>query len=105
MNAYLAEFPPDAEGQETGPLPAYEIMDIICHSMSTTWENKMIEQGFNYLDYTIKEMTDFFETRAKNLEPKKEKKKSFAAAKQFNKKNWKKMKLEDSNSSVVESSE
>ena len=24
-------------------------------------QNKMIEQGFNYADSTIKEMTDFFE--------------------------------------------
>ena len=37
-------------------------------------ENKMIEQGFNYAASTIKEMTDFFETRVENLEPKKDKK-------------------------------
>ena len=35
--------------------------------MTTTWKNKMIEQGFNYADSTIKEMSDFFETRVKNL--------------------------------------
>ena len=29
LNAYLEEFPPYAEGQETAPLPADEIMDII----------------------------------------------------------------------------
>ena len=29
LNAYLEEFPPDTEGQETAPLPADEIMDII----------------------------------------------------------------------------
>ena len=34
----------------------------------------MIEQGFNYADSTIKEMTDFFETRLENLQPKKESK-------------------------------
>ena len=30
----------------------------------------MIEQGFNNADSTIKEMTDFFETRLENLESK-----------------------------------
>ena len=67
-------------------------MDIIYHSMSTTWKNKMIEQGFNYADSTIKEMTDFFETRVENLEPKEEKKKSSAASKKANKRNFKKHK-------------
>ena len=46
----------------------------------------MIEQGFNYADSTIKEMTDFLETRVENLEPKEEKKKSSAAAKKIQKK-------------------
>ena len=32
-NAYLEEFPPDIEGQETAPLPVDEIMDIIYHSL------------------------------------------------------------------------
>ena len=51
-----------AEGQETAPLPAEEIMEITYHSMPTTWKNKMIEQGFNYADSTVK---DIFETRVK----------------------------------------
>ena len=61
----------------------------------------MIEQGFNYVDSTIK---DSFETRVENLEPKEEKKKSSAAAKKSFKK-AKKRKKEDFNSIVVESSE
>ena len=61
LNAYLEEFPPDTEGQETASLPADEILDIIYHSMPTTWKNKMVEQGFNYADSTIKEMTDFID--------------------------------------------
>ena len=76
LNAYLEEFLPDIEGQETAPLPAGEIMNTIYHSMPTTRENKMIEKGFNYADSTIKEMTYFFETRVENLEPKEKKKKS-----------------------------
>ena len=35
----------------------------------------MIEQGFNRADSTVKEMTDFFETRIQILEPREEKKK------------------------------
>ena len=53
--------------------------------MLITWKNKMIEQGFNYADSTIKEMTDFFETAKKA------------------KKATKKRKREDSDSNVVES--
>ena len=39
----------------------------------------MIEQGLNCADATIKEMTDFFETRVENLVPKKDKKKASVA--------------------------
>ena len=73
LNAYSEEFPPNTEGQETAPLSGDEIIYIIYHFMLTTWENKMIEQGFNYADSTVKEMTDFFKTKVENLEPKKEK--------------------------------
>ena len=59
LNAYLEEFPSDTEGQETAPPPADEIMDIIYHSMPTTWKNKMIEQSINQVDYAIKKMTTF----------------------------------------------
>ena len=45
----------------------------------------MIEQGFNYKDSTIKEMTDFFGTRVENLEPREDRKKSSAAAKKAKK--------------------
>ena len=105
MNAYLEEFPSDTEGQETAPLPSDEIMDITYPSMPTTWKNKIIEQGFNYANSTVKEMTDFFETRVENLEPKGKKKKASTAAKKTHKKSAKKRKREDSDSSVVESSQ
>ena len=78
MNAYLEEFPPYTEGQKTAPLPADEILDIIYHSMPITWKNKMIKQGFNYADSTIKEMTDFYETRVENLKTKEDEKKIFS---------------------------
>ena len=103
LNAYT-KFSSDTEGQETVPLPADEIMDIIYHSMPTIWKNKMIEQSFNYVDCTVKEMSDLFETRVENLKPKVYKKSS-AAAKKTNKKSLKKRKQEDSNSSVIEISE
>ena len=75
LNANLGEFPSDTEGQTVTPFPADGIINIIYHSMSTTRKNKMIEQGFNYADSSIKEMTDIFETsRVENLEPKEDKK-------------------------------
>ena len=71
MNAYLEEFLTDTESQETAPLPADEIMDIIYQSMPTTWKNKVIEKGFNYAGSAIKETSDFFETRVKTWSPRK----------------------------------
>ena len=73
-NICLEKFPPDTEGQETALLPSDEIMDIIYHSMPTMWENKMIEQGFNYVDSTTNKITNFFGTRVENLELKEDKK-------------------------------
>ena len=41
-------------------------------SLSTTqylcYENNMMEQGFNYVNFTVRKITDFFETQLKNLE-------------------------------------
>ena len=62
LNAYLEEFPPDTEGQESEFLPADEITDMIYHSIFIMWKHKIIGQGFNYTDSTVKEMTAFFET-------------------------------------------
>ena len=73
MNAQLWKFPPDTEGQETASLSVDEIMDIIDHSITTTWKYKIIEQGFSYADSTVKEMIDSFEYRVENLEPREEK--------------------------------
>ena len=86
LTFYFEEFPPDTEGQETTLLSADEIMEIIYHSIPTTWKNKMIEQDINYLDFNVKEMTDFFETKVENLEPKEDKKKALATAKKAKKK-------------------
>ena len=41
----------------------------------------MIEQDFNYADSSMKEMTDFFETRVENLKPREDRKKSSLASK------------------------
>ena len=38
-------------------------------------KNKIIEQGFIYADSTVKEMTDFFQSRGEDLGSKEEKKK------------------------------
>ena len=50
----------------------------------------MIDQGFNYADSTIKEMTDFFQTRVENLEPQGDKKILMTAKKLKEKKSLKK---------------
>ena len=50
-------------------------MDIIYHSMPITWKNKIIEQGLNYADTTVKEMKKFYETRVEHVERKEDKKK------------------------------
>ena len=72
--------------------------------MPTTWKNKIIEQGFNYADSTIKKMTDLFETGVENLEPKEDTKKSSAVSKKNqDEKFYKKRKRAYSDSSIVES--
>ena len=60
LNTYLEEFPPDTPGQEIPPLSIDEVMDIIFHSILTTWKIKMIEQDFKYADFTVREMNDYF---------------------------------------------
>ena len=60
LNAYFKEFPPDAPRKEIEPLFKDEVMCIIYHSIPTTWKTKMIEQWFNYVNSTVKEMTVFF---------------------------------------------
>ena len=58
----------------------------------------MFEQLFTYADSTIKEMTDFFETRVESLEPREEKKKK-------DEKSNKKRIRDNFDTSVVESGE
>ena len=70
LNTCLEDFPPDAEGQETAHLPLEEIMDIIYHSMPITWKNRMMEQSFNYTDFTVKKMSDLVNIRVEKLGPK-----------------------------------
>ena len=89
LNVYLAEFPPDLGRQETASLPVDKIMDIIYHSIPTTWKIKITAHA----NSTVKEMTDFFETGVENLEPKEDTKQSAAAAKKCkDKKSTKKQK-------------
>ena len=76
-------------------------MDIIYHTMPSTWKNNIIEQGFNYVSSTVKEMTDFFETREENL-TREESSASFNKNK--DKEGYKKRKRADTTSNVVESS-
>ena len=61
--AYLVEFRPDAEGQESELFSAYKIMNIIYYSIPNTLKNNMIEKRFIYADSTFKEMSYFFEKK------------------------------------------
>ena len=38
------------------------------------WKDKLIEQGSNYADSTVKEIAEFYGTKVKNLEPREDKK-------------------------------
>ena len=47
--------------------------------MPATWKNKMIEQGFNYTDSTVKKKNNIFETRVVYPESQEDKKKIFCS--------------------------
>ena len=69
-------------------------------SMAIIKKEKMIEQGFKNADFTVKEITGYFETRVKVLKPKEDNKKPSVFRKK-GKKSDKKRKQDDSNSSVL----
>ena len=72
LNNYLCSFPPDSPGQLVEKLPDQEVKEILFYAMPETWQNRMTEQGYNYLDVsvTVQNMADFFESRSENLEVK-----------------------------------
>ena len=49
-------------------LPDDEVKEILYHTMTNLWKEKITKQGINYLDRSIQEMSGFFETRVENLE-------------------------------------
>ena len=100
LNTYLAFFPPDRQGQAVDPFPEDDIKEILYHAMPNTWKKKMVEQGYNYLDSSVQQMIQFFESRVENLEKfdsKKESKKH-----QGGNSNHKKNKKRKHNNSVSE---
>ena len=68
LNNYFPCFPPDCSGQMVTALPDDEVKEILYHVMPNFWRKKMTEQGYNYLDRSIQEMSGFFATRVENLE-------------------------------------
>ena len=64
---YSAYFPPDHAGKSVNPLPEDKVKEILHHAMPNMRKKKMVEQGYNYLDNSIQQMTEFFETRIENL--------------------------------------
>ena len=45
-----------------------DVKEILYFAMPNTWRKKIIKQGYNYLDKSIQEISDFFKTRVENLE-------------------------------------
>ena len=43
----------DRPGQLVASLPDNDIKEILYHAMPNTWEKKMAEQGYKYLDGPI----------------------------------------------------
>lgn len=76
LNHYLDSFPPDSPGQQVEKLPDHEIKEILFYAMPKSWQKRMTEQGYNYMDdaVSVQHMADFFEARCENLEVKTEKK-------------------------------
>ena len=68
LNTYLAYFPPDCSGQPVTPLSEDKAKEIIYYVMPNSCKKKMMEHGYNYLDCSIQDISEFFETRYKNLE-------------------------------------
>ena len=103
LNNYLSSFPPDSPGQLVEKLPNQEVKEILFYAMPETWQNRMTEQGYNYLDVTVsvQNMADFFESRSENLEVKTGIKK----AKKSNNKSSKKRKAVQLDEESEESSE
>ena len=68
LNTCLTYFLPDRPSQLVTSLPDDDIKEILYHTMPNTWEKKMVEQEYNYLDGPNHSMAEFFEVRVKNLE-------------------------------------
>ena len=83
LNSYLPSFPPDSMGQNVIALSDDELKDVLYVAMPDSYQRKMTEQGYNYLDpnVSLQTMTDFFESRCENLESKKKTKKEKKASK------------------------
>ena len=57
---YLLFFPPDCPGQLVIFLPDNDVKEIFYRIMPNTWEKKIVEKGYNYLDGLIHAITEFF---------------------------------------------
>ena len=59
LNNYLLYFPPDYIGQMVTALPDDEVKEFLYYVMPNSWRKKMTEQGYDYLDRSIQEMSGF----------------------------------------------
>ena len=63
LNNYLPYFPPDSVRQMVAAMSDDEVKEILYYAKHNLRRKQMIEQGRNYLDRFIQEMTTLFETQ------------------------------------------
>ena len=68
LNNSFPYFSPDYIGQMVTSLPDDEVKEIFYHATPNSWRKKMTEQGYNYLNRSIQDISELFETRVENLE-------------------------------------
>ena len=68
LGRVLTLFLPDCPGQLVTSLPDDDIKEIFYHAMPNTWKNKIVEQGYNFLDGPIHSIVIFFGTRIEKFE-------------------------------------
>ena len=67
LNTCLPYFLPDRQSRLVTSLPDDDIKVLLYQPIPNTWEKKMVEQGYNYLDGPIHSTAEFFKTRIENL--------------------------------------
>ena len=68
LNSCFAHFP-SATGENWESLHEDEVIEIIYHSLPSSWRKQIILQGFYFVEQTIDSMVNFLEERVEHWEP------------------------------------